>query len=61
MCFNQRGDISILNGRSLKLVDEFTDLGTNVSSTENDINMRLAGAWTAIDKLSVVWKSDQSD
>ena len=24
MCFNQRGDISILNGSSLKLVDKFT-------------------------------------
>ena len=27
MCFNQRGDISILNGSSLKLVDKFTYLG----------------------------------
>ena len=26
MCFNQRGDISILNGSSLKLVDKFTHL-----------------------------------
>ena len=24
MCFNQRGDISTLNGSSLKLVDKFT-------------------------------------
>ena len=27
MCFNQRGDISTLNGSSLKLVDKFTNLG----------------------------------
>ena len=26
MCFNQRGEISTLNGRSLKLVDKFTYL-----------------------------------
>ena len=38
MCFNQRGDISILNGSSLKLVDKFTYLGSSVSSTETDIN-----------------------
>ena len=37
-CFNQRGDISTLNGSSLKLVDKFTYLGSSVASTENDIN-----------------------
>ena len=58
MYFNQRGDISILNGCSLKLVDKFTYWGSSVSSTEIDINMRLAKAWTAIDRLSVIWKSD---
>ena len=41
MCFNQRGDISTLNGSSLKLVDKFTYLGSSVSSTETDINTRL--------------------
>ena len=61
MCFNQRGDISILNGSSLKLVDKFTYLGSCVSSSETDINTRLAKAWTAIDRLSVIWKSDLTD
>ena len=56
MCFNQRGDISTLNGNSLKHVDKFTYLGSSVSSTKTDINMRLAKAWTAIGWLSVVWK-----
>ena len=32
-----------------------------VSSTETDINTRLAKAWTAIDWLSVIWKSDLTD
>ena len=54
MCFNQRGG-------SLKLVDKFTNLGSSVSSTENDIKMRLAKAWTANDSLSVIWKSDLTD
>ena len=33
MCFKQSGDISILNGSSLKLVDKFTYLVSSVSST----------------------------
>ena len=44
MCFNQRGDISTLNGHSLKLVDKFTYLGSSVLSTKKDINMWLAKA-----------------
>ena len=54
MCFNQRGDISTLNVSSLKLVDKFTYLESSVSSTNKDINTRLAKAWTAIDRLLVI-------
>ena len=61
MCFNQADDIYTLDGTSLKLVDKFTYLGSSVSSTEKDIDMRLTKAWTAIDKLSVIWKSDLTD
>ena len=61
MCFNQAGDISTLDGRSLKLVDKFTYLGSNVSSNEKDINTRLTNAWTALDKLWIIWKSDLAD
>ena len=61
MCFNQTGDISTLDGTSLKLVDKFTYLGSSVSPTEKDIDTRLTKAWTAIDKLSVIWKSDLTD
>ena len=42
MCFNQRNDISTLKGSSLKLVDKFSYQGCSVSSTETDINTRLA-------------------
>ena len=61
MCFNQTGNISTLNGSSLKLVDKFTNLGSSVSLTETDIDMQLAKAWTAIDRLSVIWKSGLTD
>ena len=36
MCFNQRGNISTLNGSSLKLVDKFTYLESSVSITETE-------------------------
>ena len=61
MCFNQKGDISTQDGTSLKLVDKFTYLGSSVSSTEKDIDTRLMKAWTAIDRLSVIWESNLSD
>ena len=54
--FNQRGDIFTLRGGPLKLVERFIYLGSSVSSTETDINMQLAKAQTANDRLSVIWK-----
>ena len=49
--FNQNGDISTLNGSSLKLVDKFTYLGSSVSLTETNINTQLEKACTTIDWL----------
>ena len=54
MCFNQTGDISTLNSSPLELVDKFTYKGSSVPSTETDISTRLAKAWAAIDRLSVI-------
>ena len=58
ICFNKTGDISTLGSGSLKLVDKVTYRGSSVSSTEKDIDTRLTKAWTAPDRLSVIWKSD---
>ena len=55
MCFNQTGDISTLNGCALKLVY----LPRKQCLINRDT--RLPKAWTAIDRLSVVWKSDLTD
>ena len=61
MCYNQTGDISTQDGNPLKLVDKFAYLGSSVSSTEKDIDTRLTKAWTAINSLSIIWKSDLTD
>ena len=59
MCYNQTGDISILDGTSL--VDKFTYLGSSVSSTEKDMDTWLTKAWTAINGILIIWKSDLTD
>ena len=38
-----------------------TYLGSSITSTEKDIDTRLTKAWTAINRLSIVWKSDLTD
>ena len=43
------------------LVDKFTYLGSSISSTEKDIDTRLTKAWKAINRLSMIWKSDLTD
>ena len=45
----------------LYLKDKFTYLGSSVESTEKDIETRLTKAWTAINRLSIMWKSDVTD
>ena len=61
MRYNQTGDISTLDGTSLKLVDKYTYLVSSFSSTEKDIDTRLTKAWPAIHRLSIIWKSDLTD
>ena len=61
MCYNQTGDISTLDGTPLKLVYKFTFLGSSFSSTVKDIDTRLMKAWTDIDRLSIIWKSDLTE
>ena len=61
ICFNQAGDISTLEGTTLKLVDKFTYLGSSVPLTEKDNDTQLTKVWTAIDKLSIIWKSNLTD
>ena len=61
MCYNQTGDITTLDGTPLKLVDKFIYLRSSVASTEKDIDTRLTKVWTAIDRLSIIGKSDLTD
>ena len=57
MYFKQDGFISFVK-KPLKLIGHFISLGSNISSTENDVNVRIGKAWTVIDRLSTIWKFD---
>ena len=58
--FNRKGVISIVNGGPLKLVNNFTYFDRGESSSESDVKFRLAEVWTAIDRLSIIWRPDLS-
>ena len=40
---------------------EFIYFSSNISSTENHVNISICKAWTAIDRLITIWESDLSD
>ena len=47
----------MLNGKLLKLVDQFTYLCSSISSTESDVNICMGKAWITIDRLLTIWKT----
>ena len=59
MCLDPRGNISKLKGCLLKWEDNIIE--SSVSSSEIDNNTRWAETWTAMDWLSVKFKSDLTD
>ena len=61
MCFKQDGTISTLNGKHLKLGDQFKYLGSYISSTERDINIHIGKMWITVHRLLMIWKSDHSE
>ena len=60
-CFKQKGAITTQSGKTLKSVDQFTYIGSSISTTVSDVIIHLVKAWNAIDRISIIWKSDLSD
>ena len=61
MCSKEEVTNFTLSGKPQKLEDQFTYLVSNISSTEIDVNLSIEKAWTAIESLPIIWKSDLSD
>ena len=53
--------ISTKSDKALKLFDQFSFVGSNISSMESNANIRIGKSWTAINRFSVIWKSGLSD
>ena len=59
LCSYQNAAISSLNGTLVYTsMYHCIYLGSNISSTETDINIRIGMSWTAIDRLTTIKKSD---
>ncbi len=61
MCFQQRETISNLNGKPLELVNQFTYLSSDISSTESNVILRISKECTGFVTLSTIWESKHSD
>ena len=61
ICFKQKEAIFTLSVKPLKLVDQFTYLGNNISLTESYVSIHLGKVWTTFNRLSIIWKSDLLD
>ena len=61
MSSNQDGAISSLDGKPLKLADQFIYLGSHISSMESYVNTHKGKSWIATDRLMIILKSDLSN
>ena len=55
---NTEGTITAQNGCDLEQVNDFNYLGSKIISSENDIQVRIGSAWSALNKLTPIWKSN---
>ena len=53
--------VLMITEKSLKSVNHFPYLGSNISFAECNVNLRRDKAWTATDRLSTIKKSNLSD
>ena len=47
--------------KPLKFINQFIYISSNISSTESNVNICTGKAWSAIDSLTIIWKSDLID
>ena len=49
--------VTTLDGTPLEIVDDFNYLGAWIASTQQDIKVRRAKAWSALHRMDKVWRS----
>ena len=55
---NTEGTITAQNGCDLEQVNDFNYVDSRIISSENEIQVRIGSAWSALNKLFPVWKSN---
>ena len=50
-----------LADKNIKQVLDFKYLGSYIASTEHDVNIRLGKAWSVLNQMDKIWKSNLSD
>ena len=59
MVYNQpEGDLFTLEGNKLKQVEKFKYLCSWIQYSEKDMEIRIGQAWSALNKMEKVWKSN---
>jgi len=61
ICYHHQGNIKTSQNVALKSVEDFTYLGSNIASTDKDVEIRIAKAWSTLNKLDSIWKSNLPD
>ena len=61
MWFKQDVAISSLNDKPVKIIDQFTYLGSKILLTGNDVYICIGKLWIAIDDLLTIWKPNLAD
>ena len=63
ICENEEASVGMksLADKNIKQVLDFKYLGSYIASTEHDVNIRLGKAWSALNQMDKIWKSNRSD
>ena len=63
MEYNLNTDINMMSRicHCIKLVNNLKYLGSYIGSTERDIKIRIAQAWSALNNMNTIWRSKMSD
>ena len=63
ICLNedQSAGLKSIKDEDIKRVSDFKYLGSYIASTEKDVKVRLAKAWTALNGMNKIWKSTLPD
>ena len=61
ICFKQEWAVFTLYDRTVKSANRIRQFGSDISSTEIDINICFANALYPLNKFMIIWKTDISD